>query len=280
MATVKNITVVFGQFVNFEAKVLTAARDEVKGLNQVHVHGDGSITRLNQQYFCSGCNTVVPYPQIQKGLDTGNGFVIINPADLDACKAPSSQEVNITKFVPINGIDPIFLEKSFVLVHEPKKAGAKNAATYELLYQILKDRQLAGVATIEIKGKFHNCIIRPYGKGLALYTIFASNEVRIVPEYEVGRPGVELNSAYVPLINGLIDTMLTDFDPTAVTDPCFEKYSALIATASKGAAAPAAGATAAPKPAAPPVDPMLAALQASLAAANAQKNAKAKSSNV
>lgn len=224
MRSVKNATLRFGAFVNLQIKLYSAARDEGSGLNLVHEHVDGSIVKINEHIHCSGCNSTIPREQLKRGKETSkNTYVIIDDSEIKSCTAPDSSDIVIEKFVDLKEVDPVFFDKSYFLAPDEKKTNSHNIA-YELLLRCMQEKGVAGVATLTMKGTFHNVFIRVYQNGLMLHTIFNYSEIRTIED----RKKVEVNNEHLRLCGMLVDTLVSKFDPTSITNPFADKLQEII----------------------------------------------------
>jgi DNA end-binding protein Ku len=264
--SVFNGTLGFG-LIDFSIKTYSAARSEGTGFNQVHQHANGDVTKINEQKFCSGCNSVVAHADLKKGYEVSKGsFVVIEENELKALAPAKSEAIKITSFVPTPDVDPVFFDKSYFLVAEDK---GDNPKKYELLFQIMKDTNKAGMAKFTMRGKEHNAIVRVYGKGLMMHTIFTSEEVRELMEFNATRE-VKVNEQEVALGRMLLDQMTQEFDRTAVVSEYDTKVQALIE--SKTAVGTSTNGAAPTVPVVPKDDSaLMAALSASLFAMKSKK---------
>lgn len=213
-STYKNAIINIG-LASFPVKLICAARDDSKGFNQVHLHDDGSVTQTKQQNFCPGCNTVVPFENLAKGISDGNGnFVVVTAEELEAITPKSAKEINIDEVVFVAEINPIFFDKSYYLVPNVKE-NTRAEIIYQSLVESLRNTGKAGTGTMADRGKVYNICIRLSDNGLMLHTMFTSQEIREFPEYYNVRK-VESNPQYVQMITEIIGRATVPFDPKNV----------------------------------------------------------------
>lgn len=227
--TVKNAKLIFGAFVSVDVKLLSAAREEGTNFNLVGRNAAGNVVKATQQYVVDG--QVVPYQDLLRGLDIGNDrFAVFEKGELETTKVTKSEDIIIERFVPMVEVDPVFFDASYLLVPDLGKSKNPNAASvtaYELLYATLLSSGLAGVAKMEMRGKEHNVFIRVCGNGLMMHTIFCSNEVRNVPEYNAPR-NVNVNETHLEICLQLVKSISGHFDPAGVTSVQDTNVQALI----------------------------------------------------
>jgi DNA end-binding protein Ku len=262
--SIANVTVSFGTFANLEAKIFAAAREEGSGLNLVAKDANGVYVKPTQQYAVAG--KVIPWNDLERGYEMGDeNFVVISKAELDSTKATSSKQLDITSFIPLTEVDPLFYDKSYFLVpnvdKKDKSANPKAVVNYALLLRVMEVNGLVGQAKLEMRGKEHNVIVRATAGRLMLHTLFNSNEVRSI---DIQRPTFAVTDEMVMVGTTLVSQLAGHFDPTALTSSDSVKLEALIARkVAEAKGNPVPSETAAPTNAA---DDLMAALLASLKA--------------
>jgi len=280
--SISNVTVSFGAFASFEAKIFAASREEGSGLNLVAKNAAGVFVKPTQSYMLEG--KVVPYNDLERGYQMGDeSFVVLTKAEIDSTKSPGSKQVEISKFIPLSQVDPIYFDKTYVLTpnvdKKDKSANPKSVTSYALLLAVLKKTNKVGQAKLELRGKEHNVLIRaaqtPDGDVLMLHTLFTYNEIRSV---NVQRPTFDIasNDELVNTGIALIGQLAGDFVPTALESANDNAMEALIArkiAITKGEAPAEAAPDAGSGSTAVTADDIMAALKASLAAGKITVNA-------
>ena len=226
--SIANVTVSFGTFANFEAKIYAAAREEGSGLNLVAMV-DGKAVKPVQQYAVNG--TVIPWASLLRGYEMGDDtFVVIPQSEIDATKAPTSKQLEITKFIPLAEVDPLFFDKSYFITpnvdKKDKSANPKSVVNYALLLKVMETNKLVGQGKLEMRGKEHNVIIRATAGRLMLHTLFNANEVRTI---DIQRPTFAVTDEMVTMGTALVGQLAGHFDPLALTSSDSVKLEALIA---------------------------------------------------
>jgi DNA end-binding protein Ku len=88
--------------------------------NMLHQPPCGS--RLKQQYICAREEVIVPRDEMVKGYEFAKDqYVVFTPAELKALEERASQTMDITEFVPIDQVDPVYYDKPYFLA--PEKGG-------------------------------------------------------------------------------------------------------------------------------------------------------------
>ena len=213
-------------------RLYVAARDEHISFNQVH---EVCGTRINQQLFCPHCERVVERKELVKGypLDKERNL-IFKEEELKALAPESSSTMEIVQFVDLEDIDPIYYETSYYSV--PEEAGRR---PYALLLQTMKESKLAAIAKVTLHSRERVVVLRPYGNGLALHTIYYPNEVRAVAEY--GQPTeVKLQEQEVKLAEQFAEALKKPFHPEQFKDEYEARVLELIESRAEGHAEPSA----------------------------------------
>src|SRR5579883_101722 len=151
-------TLNFG-LISMPVALFTAATEERLSFNQLHNSCKG---RIKQQIFCPSCNAVVPKTDLLKGYETEKDkYVIVSDAELEAAEPECARIVELSDFVPVSAVDPVFFESSYYLA--PQDGGQK---PYALVREAMLRKGVVGLARIVRNGKEHICVLRPYASGM------------------------------------------------------------------------------------------------------------------
>jgi DNA end-binding protein Ku len=219
-------------------------------------------SRLRQQYICPVDNEVVGREDIVKGYEYSKGqYVLFSEDELKALVPEPTNAVEITEFVPLDQVDPIYYERSYYV--GPDKGGEK---PYRLLAEAMKKTGRAALARYVARGKDQFVLLRPFEEGLIMQQLRYSDELRSFEEVPIG--SAEVREPELKLAVQLIEQIATDsFKPEEYEDTQRHQVRALIDRKVQGEEIKAAPA---PQPKAQVID-LMAALKASLAAAQPQK---------
>jgi DNA end-binding protein Ku len=208
--SIGSLTVSFG-LVAIPVKLFTANQSSnAISFNLLH-KTDGS--RLRQQYVCQKDGAVVERDDMVKGYEFAKDqYVRFTPEEIKALEEVGSHAVEISEFVPIESIDPVYYDKTYYLA--PDKGAAK---PYALLTEALKQAGRCGVGRWAARGKGYLVILRPIGDVLAMQQLHYAADVRRASEVEV--PKTEVKSAELKLAQQLIDAQTAEkFDADAYKD--------------------------------------------------------------
>jgi DNA end-binding protein Ku len=172
---------------------------------------DGS--RVKQQYIAVNDGKPVERSEMTKGYEFAKDqYVMFSAEELKALEEETSHSIDISEFVPIGSIDPVFFAGTYYLA--PDKGGTK---PYSLLVKALADAKQCAVGRWTSRGKEHIVIVRPVDGGLAMHQLHFQAEVRTIKEL-----GIELAPVAAPelkLANQLIEHLAAkSFDPNEFVD--------------------------------------------------------------
>ena len=74
-------------------------------------------SRVKQQYICpKENNIVVPREEMRKGYEfSKDQYVLFTDEELKNLEEESTQTIEVTEFVPVSAIDPIYFDKAYYL---------------------------------------------------------------------------------------------------------------------------------------------------------------------
>jgi DNA end-binding protein Ku len=123
-----------------------------------------------------------------------------------------THSADITEFVPIEAIDPVYFDKAYYLA--PDKGGAK---PYALLAKALRESNRCALGRWAARGKQYIVMIRPVEDGLVMQQLLYAAEVRSIGDIDI--PKTDVKDSELKLAQQLIEQQASDkFDPAAYTD--------------------------------------------------------------
>jgi DNA end-binding protein Ku len=170
-------------------------------------------SRLKQQYICIKEEVPVAREDMVKGYEFAKDqYVIFSPEELKALEEAGTHMAEITEFVPIEAVDPVYFDKAYYLA--PDKGGAK---PFALLASALRQSKRCALGRWAARGKQYIVMIRPVEDGLVMQQLLYAGEVRSIKELEI--PKTEVKDAELKLAKQLIEQQASEkFDPGAYTD--------------------------------------------------------------
>src|SRR5467141_3757577 len=218
--SIASLTISFGM-VSIPVK-LYAATEASKAISFNLLH-KACGSRLKQQYLCVKEEVVVPREDMAKGYEFAKDqYVMFSPEELKAMEEVGTHSAEITEFVPLKTVDPVYFDKAYYL--GPDKGGAK---PYALLARALRESGRCALGRWAARGKQYIVMIRPVEDGLIMQQLLYAGEVRSIKDLDI--PQIEVREAELKLAQQLIDQQSSDkFDPAAYTDEVRARIEAAI----------------------------------------------------
>jgi DNA end-binding protein Ku len=245
-------TISFG-LVSIPVKLYTAASSQSVSFNLLHAKCGN---RIRQQRFCPVCNEVVEREELVRGYEFAKDqYVRFKDDELEALEGEASQAIEISEFVPLSTVDPIYYEKSYYL--GPDKGGEK---PYRLLTEAMNKAEKVALAKFVMRGKENLVLVRPAMGGLMLHTMYFADEVRNFDEISKGE-SAKISDAETNLAIRLIDELSNEeFHPEQFEDEYRQRVLELVEQKAQGKQITVA----APQPARAQVIDLMSALKESL----------------
>jgi DNA end-binding protein Ku len=223
---IASLTISFG-LVMIPVKLYSATLSGGRiSFNMLHAK-DGS--RLKQQYVCAQEGTVVDRSEIVKGYEFAKDqYVIFTAEEVKALEEAGSRAIDVTDFVPLESIDPVYFDHSYFLA--PDKGAAK---AYTLFARALRDTGRCAIGRWASHGREHIVMMRPLEEGIVMQQLHFSHEVR--PIGELGIEKAPVNDAELKLARQIIEQQASDvFDPRGFVDEVKQRIEAAIARKIEG----------------------------------------------
>jgi len=187
-----------------------AARQSDVSFRQLHRECG---TPIKQKRWCPVHDVEVEADELVRGWEVSKGqFVIIEDADLEALEQhDTSRSIDITSFVRLEEVDPVFFDRTYFLV--PASAEAQRRP-YSLLLQAMKEEEVAALGKFRLAGKEKLCLIRPKGDALALETLFVHEDVKSQAEIDEAVSDAEVKEPELDLARQIINSLFASFEPT------------------------------------------------------------------
>jgi len=208
--SIASLTISFG-LVSIPVKLFSATEaSKAISFNLLH---KACGSRLRQQYFCVKEDIPDGREDMIKGYEFAKDqYVMFSPEELKALEEAGTQTAEISEFLPIESIDPVFFDKAYYLA--PDKFGAK---PYALLAKALRESNRCAVGRWAARGKQYIVMIRPVEQGLVMQQLLYGSEVRSMKDIDI--PPTEVKDAELKLAQQLIEQQASDtFDPSSYAD--------------------------------------------------------------
>ena len=201
-------TISFGM-VSIPVNLYTATESHDVRFHLLHKR-DG--VRLKNVRWCPKDEKAVPWDDVVRGFEYTKGkYLPVSEEDLDHLPVKSVHTVDISDFVKLEEVDPIYYDKAYYLA--PDEAGVK---AFALLRQALQQTGRAAVAKVAIRDKENLCLVRPYEDVLSMETMFYANEIRSTQD--IAADGAKVSPKELQMAVSLIENLSDSFDPDRYRD--------------------------------------------------------------
>ena len=229
------------------------------------------LTPIKQKRWCPKHDREVGPDELVKGWEVAKGqFVVVEEEELEALEQrDDSRSIEVSQFVPLTEVDPIWLDRTYFLVPAATPAQRR---PYRLLLQAMREAGVGGIGRFVRSGRESLCLVRARGDALVLETLFLAEDVYSQAEIEEAVEATDVKKTELGLAQQLIDGLAGSFDPAALTSGYRQDLRALLEAKLRGEE------VAVPEPVAEtaPVIDLMEALKASVAAAKTKGGAAEK----
>ncbi len=232
---------------------------------------DSDSARIKHRRVAEGTEEEVPYESIVKAYEITPGqYVPLSKDEMSALAPEKTRAIDVQDFVDIEEIDPMYFDSPYYL---GPADGAEKA--YSLLAAAMEASGKAAIARFVFRNKEHLAAIRAADGVLTLTTMRFADEVVPGSELDDALPDKKpkVNKREQEMAEQLIESLSTDFEPTAYRDEYREQLLSLIERKAEGKEIVASEAE---EPKATKAPDLMAALEDSIAAVKGKKGAKPK----
>lgn len=224
--------------VRVPVKVFAATESHTVSFHQLR---RGTGERIHNKRVADGTDEEVPYRDIVKGYDLGDGnHVVVAPEELEAIEPHRSKTIDIEDFVSLEDIDPVYFQRTYYLAPADEAA----ARPYELLHAAMAGSSRVAIARFVMRTKEYLAAVRPTESMLVLETMHFADEVRdpaYIDEMSYLGQGPALDERELSTAERLIETLAADWEPQQYEDTYRAKVMELIEAKAAGEAFAAPG---------------------------------------
>jgi DNA end-binding protein Ku len=215
--------------VNVPVGLYSATQDKTIHFNQFE---EGTSDRIRYKKVNERTGKEVPAGKIVKGFDLGGGeYVILSEEELESAEPKKSHLIEITDFVDLDQIDPVYYRSTYYLAPEGEAANK----AYALLRQVMRAANKVAIGTVVMRNKEYPVAIRPDDNVLALETMYFADEIRSPTKDLPELPAAdEVSDRELKMAGLLLESMESDWDPEKYHDTHREKVEAVIEAKRQG----------------------------------------------
>jgi DNA end-binding protein Ku len=191
-----------------------------------HQYQRGTTDRIRYQRVNERTGEEVSFGDIVRGVEEEDGeTVIVEPAELDQIAPGRSRSIDVTAFVDLDEIDPIYFQKTYWLA----PAKAENGKVYALLAAAMAATNRVAIATFVMRGTQYLCAVRADDGVLSLETLYYADEIRQPREQLDHLPELaEPDGREFDMARTLIESMSSDWRPEDYRDTYADRVRDLI----------------------------------------------------
>jgi DNA end-binding protein Ku len=226
---------------------------------------------IKQKRWCPQHDREVGPDEIVKGWEVAKGqFVAVEEDELEALeRGDDSRTIDIERFVPLEAVDPIWMDRTYFLV--PAAAPAQRRP-YKLLLEAMQESGTGAIGRFVRSGRESVCLVRPHGTALVLETLYLAEDVFSQAEIDEAVEDTDVKPPELELARQIIDGLSASFEPEALTSDYRRDLRAMLEAKLRGEEI----AEPEPQPEQAPVIDLMEALRASVAAAQDKPAAEKK----
>jgi DNA end-binding protein Ku len=157
--------------VNIPVRVFPATDSAATiSFNQLHAECQ---TRIQQKRWCPKCEREIPISEVAKGFEFEKGrYVVMDDEDMAKVRPESTRVIDLVQFTDVAAIDPIYFERPYYLAPDGQMA----FESFAVIREGMKGK--AGIGKLALYGREYLVAVQPKDKGLMMYTMRRSNEIR------------------------------------------------------------------------------------------------------
>jgi DNA end-binding protein Ku len=185
-------------------------------------------SRIGYEKVCKKEGKPVPDDEIGSAYEVSKGkYVYLEDPDFEAAEPKGYRTFDLSDFVPLDEIDPIYLDRTYYLA--PADGGEK---VYAVLTRAMEDAGLAAVGTYVMRNKQHLGCLRVKDGLLLLSQLYFADEIR--PTTGLAPKGVRVSAQELAMASELIDRFSGSFDIDKYRDTYRESLLKVIEAKQKG----------------------------------------------
>jgi DNA end-binding protein Ku len=186
------------------------SRDEIS----FHMLDKRNMARVRYKRVNEENGHEVPWDETVRGYEFESGrYVVMSDEDLKRAAPEATQTIDITDFVDLEDISPLYFDKPYYLA--PDKKGAR---AYALLRETLRRTGKAGIATVVIRTKQYLAAVVARGKVITLELLRYAHELRDPDDLDIPAGDAGVSERELEMAERLVEGMVEDWKPEKYKD--------------------------------------------------------------
>jgi DNA end-binding protein Ku len=218
--------------VNVPVMLVSAVQDKDVHFNQLD---EKTGARLHVERYCKEEDVAIPYEEVASGYprSDGDGYVMLTDLELEAAQPEKTRTIDISEFVDLPEIDPIFFDHPYFLL--PKAEGEGALRAYKLLVGVMEQTDRVALGTFVMRTKEYLVALRVQGGLLQLVTMKFADEIRALDELpNLPTKKHQPSKAEVDHAVALIEELSCDWEPEKYKDRHRDRLRKIVRDKKKG----------------------------------------------
>ena len=199
---------------------------------KVRFHTVNSKTghRVRSRYVDAKTGEPVEDEEEVRGYEVEKGrHIVIEDEELEAVGLESTRTINIEQFVPSDSIEWIWYDTPYYLMPDDEVA----QEAFAVIRKAMEATGTLGISRLVLARRERAVMLKPYGKGIVLWTLRFGDEVRQPKEVFGDIADSKADPKLVTMVRKVIDQRSEPWDSSMVCDPVQENLKKLIASKQK-----------------------------------------------
>ena len=147
--------------------------------------------------------------EIIKGYEVSKGeYVLLEPEEIESVKLESRKTLDLSQFVDLTDIDPMYFEKPYYVV--PADDLAEEA--FVVVREALRQSKKVGIGQLAMRGQEYIVALKPCGRGMLIETLRYADEVNKAQSYFRDIGDAKPDEDLLDMAASLIDKKSGKFD--------------------------------------------------------------------
>ena len=176
-----------------------------------------SGARLHVERYCKEEDDAIPYEEVASGYpkSDGDGYVMLTDEELAAAAPEKTRTIDISEFVDLDDIDPIYFDHPYFLVPNARRRGP--AARLQAARQRDGADERVAIGRFVMRTKEYLVALRVREGLLSLVTMHFADEIRPTDGLNLPTKKHQPKKAEVDHAVSLIEELSEDWEPVAPT---------------------------------------------------------------
>jgi DNA end-binding protein Ku len=168
--------------------------------------------------------------EILKGYEVSKGeYVLLEQEEIEKVKLESRKTLELTQFVPLSDIDPIYYDKPYYVT--PADDLAEEA--FIVVREALRKTKKVGIGQLAMRGQEYVVSLKPCGRGMVLETLRYADEVNRATPYFRDIGDAKPDQDLLEMAETLIEKKASEFDAKEFENRYIDALKKLIAEKQK-----------------------------------------------